>query len=94
MNCQREVIEDRRKMYTPTGGSCMWRAVTKRSLRIHDAQHRPDLQNRPSTHSQFKSRHILPQKKNNGKENRPTNDETVVLYEYACVYSQNFIISI
>lgn len=36
----------------------MWRAVTKRSLRIHDAQHRPDLQNRPSTHSQFKSRLI------------------------------------
>lgn len=72
----------------------MWRAVTKRSLRIHDAQHRPDLQIRPSTHSQFKSRHILPQKKNNGKENRPTNDETVVLYEYACVYSQDFIISI
>lgn len=70
----------------------MWRAVTKRSLRIHIAQRRPDLQNRPSTHSQFKSRHILPQKKNNGKENRPTNDETVVLYEYACVYSQNFII--
>lgn len=63
----------------------MWRAVTKSSLRIHDAQHRPDLQNRPSTHSQFKSRHILPQKKNNGNENRPTNDETVVLYEYACV---------
>lgn len=72
----------------------MWRAMTKRSLRIHDAQRRPDLQNRPSTHSQFKSRHILPQKKNNGKENRPTNDETVVLYEYACVYSQNLIISI
>lgn len=37
---------------------------------------------------------ILPQKKKNGKENRPTNDETVVLYEYACVYSQDFIISI
>lgn len=72
----------------------MWRAVTKRSLRIYDAQRRPDLQNRPSTHSQFKSRHKLPQKKNNGKENRPTNDETVVLYEYACVNSQNFIISI
>lgn len=64
----------------------MWRAVTKRSLRIHDAQHRPDLQNRPSTHSQFKSRHILPQKKNNGKENRPTDDETVVLYEYTHVF--------
>lgn len=58
----------------------MWPAMTKRSLRIHDAQRRPVFQNRPSTHSQFKSRHILPQKKNNGKENRPTNDETVVLY--------------
>lgn len=74
----------------------MWRAMTKRSLRIHDAQHRPDLQNRPSTHSQFKSRHTSTEKKlkNNGKENRPTDNETVVLYEYPCVYSQNFIISI
>lgn len=40
----------------------MWRAVTKRSLRIHDAQRRPDLQNRPSTHSQFKSRHTSTEK--------------------------------
>lgn len=71
----------------------MWRAVTKRSLRIHDAQRRPDLQNRPSTHSQFKSRHTSTEKEK-WKRNRPTNDETVVLYEYPCVYSQNFIISI
>lgn len=73
----------------------MWRAVTKRSLRIHDAQRRPDLQNRPSTHSQFKSRLIyFHRKKIMEKKNRPANDETVVLYEYPCVYSQNFIISI